>query len=951
MQYRKDLPLLPSVPSCRMKHLRKVSGTPAPFFRREIKWVLLIYLLGSGHLSAFCQFQPLIKKLAANDSINTNLPREKIFIHYDRPYYNVKDTLWMKGYILSASENAILDSTGIAYIEVINASNEIVKRTAAPCYWGRFQSNIVLTEDDFPQGSYVLRAYTNWMRNFGDSLFFESRFTVINPVSGAWNARVHDLKFSGSRITLLAELTTNSLRAIAYRKVAVRVRSKNRNLLRIQTITDAGGNLSLDTVLKSDATNKDLVIEIADKEDLKLQIPVKAADQSVIDLQFLPEGGSFIAGRKQQLGFKAVNLYGNGVDVKGIIKNDQGQEIARFASIHKGMGAVTFTPQPGDHYTAFPEGALPVKLPDAKQSGTLLQVINDPASDSIQVNIDATADLHGEKCYFTGTTRGNLFAKGSVALSAVPHSISIAKSMLPSGITRFTLYNSLMQPVNERAVFIWQNDSLRLSLTASKEVYRNKDSVSLLLTVKGGADSNTTGSFSVAVIDTSQVGINQQAENILSYMLLSSDLKGHVEEPYYYFRQRAPDAADALMLTQGWVHYEWPPGGFHFDREDVFKISGKASNIFNKPFANTKVVIFGKVGRQGVFLLDTITNNKGIFTFDRFPYFSKDSVSLVIEAFNRKGRAFNIGIDLHEPEFPPYTGSGTAAFEHQNILLDTATAQFVRRQMAIRNLIKKHGEYLDEVVVKTTAAIPGSKNLNKNGGADQVIYEKTLDKMPKETLLSVLYKQVKGFGLGSLPRSNNLLYLINGNIVRFIIDGVDLHFFYDPGSGGGGPNDYQLFLDAYLKYFSAEDIRAIEIMNTPKFNSPYRSSFLSIQEQMNSGPVTRDYSFVEITTRSGSGPFLKKTPGIYLYRPVVPVLAKQFYSPRYMSPDEKTAVPDLRTTVYWNPEVMTNKDGKARFSFYTSESSSNYMIIVQGANLTGKLGVLYQPLAVQKNGE
>ncbi|SDC72630.1 Plug domain-containing protein, partial [Niabella drilacis] len=857
------------------------------------------------------------------------------------------DTMWMKGYILAANNNTITDSTGIAYIELINNAGEVVKRTAAPCYWGRFQSSIPLTADNFPQGSYTLRAYTSWMRNFGDSLLYESRFTIINPRADEWNARIREVKFTGSRITLTAGLTTNTLAPVARKKISVKIRAKNRNLLRLQTQTDGEGNLYIDTMLKNNPDNKDLVIEIADKEDLKIQVPVKAAGQSAIDLQFLPEGGSFIAGKEQRLGFKALNVYGKGMEAKGVIRDAQGQEVAKFATIHRGMGVVAFTPKNGSHYTAFPENGKPVPLPDPQPSGTLLQVQAAPASDSIRVMIDGTPDLYGRKYYFAATAAGISFARGSVTLSSKPIRLHIAKEMIPSGIARLTLYDSLMRPVNERAIFIWHKDPLQLSLVSDKEIYRKKDSVSLLLTAQTAGKQHLSGSFSIAVIDTSQVNINQQSENILSYMLLSSDLKGTIEDPYYYFQSPLPQAVDALMLTQGWVRYEWQPANFTFDREKEFMITGKATNIFNKPFARTKVTVFGKEGKNGVFLMDTTTNDKGVFTLEHFPYFTNDSISMVIEAFNKKGRAFNIGIELNEPTFPSYTNISTAIAQ-QNILLDTATAHFVNKQMDIRKLIRKNGDFLDEVVVKTTAAIAGSKNLNKNGGADQVVSEATLDKTPKQTLLDVLYKQVKGFRLSSPPRSTQLLYMINTNIVRFIIDGVDLHFFYNQEGGGGSMNDYQLFVDSYLKYFSAEDIRAIEIMNTSKYNSNYRSMYLTMEEQMNSGPATRDFSFVEITTRSGSGPFLKKTPGIYLYKPVAPVLAKQFYSPRYTTPDEKTVVPDLRTTVYWNPEVITDHNGKARVSFYTSESAGNYMIIVQGTNLAGGLGVLYQPLKLEE---
>lgn len=910
------------------------------------KWRLLLCLILGFSFSSFSQsFISIDKKIVANDSINLNMPREKLFVHYDRPYYKIKDTIWIKGYILAANDYAITDSTGIAYIEFINTANEVVKRTAAPCYWGRFQSSIALNEDDFPQGSYTLRAYTNWMRNFGDSLLYESRFTVINPIAGEWNARVREVTYSGNRISLSAELTTNSLSPIAHKKIMVRVRSKNRNLLRLQAQTDGDGNLHIDTLLKGDSENRDLVVEIADKEDLKLQIPVKTTGSSAIDLQFLPEGGSFIAGKPQLLGFKALNVYGKGIDVKGVIRDEQGKQVAAFTSIHKGMGLVTFTPQPGRHYTAFPENGQPVKLPEPQASGTLLQVVNDPVSDSFRVIIGSTPDLYGRKYFFSATTGGVCFAKGPLTLSENHHRLSIAKSMPPSGITRLVLYDSLMRPVNERAVFIWHKDPLQLALTSDKRTYNIKDSVSLLLTVNSGKQQPLSGSFSLAVIDTSQVQMNNLSENIISYMLLSSDLKGTIEEPYYYFQNPPLQAVEALMLTQGWVQYEWTAQNFKFEREHAFKITGKATNIFNKPFANTNVTAFGTIGKTGMFAIDTITNQKGVFTLDRFPYFTSDSVSMVIRGVNKKGKAFNIGLEVNEPVYPPYT-STASAFEHQNILLDTATARFVNKQIDIRKLIKKNGEYLDEVVVKTNAGINGSKNLNKNGGADQVINEKVLGKTPKATLLDVLYKQVKGFRMGSPPRSMRQMYMINGNMVRFIIDGTDLNFFYQPS--GGGPNDYLLFLDSYLKYFSAEDIRGIEVMNYPRHNASYRSRYLSTAEMMNSGPASIDYSFIEITTRTGSGPFLKKTPGMYLYRPVVPVIAKQFYSPRYSSPDERTMIPDMRTTVYWNPEIITNQKGEARVSFYTSESTGNYMILVQGTNLTGGLGVLYQPLEIRK---
>ncbi len=107
------------------------------------------------------------------------------------------------------------------------------------------------------------------------------------------------------------------------------------------------------------------------------------------------------------------------------------------------------------------------------------------------------------------------------------------------------------------------------------------------------------------------------------------------------------------------------------------------------------------------------------------------------------------------------------------------------------------------------------------------------------------------------------------------------------------------------------------------------------------------YAFIEITTRTGNGPFLNKIPGEYMYKPMVPVISKSFYSPAYASPQEETTFPDMRSTIYWNPEVMTDDSGEAKISFYTSESSSSYLVILQGMDFRGGLGVLYQYLNVE----
>lgn len=874
--------------------------------------------------AAHAQPAEFISKLSASDTIADKFPREKIFIHHDKPYYKPNDTLWLKGYVLGAAEHKPADSSGIAYIEIINEEGEVLKRTSAPVFFGLFSSCIALPEDDFKQGAYILRAYTNWMRNFGDSLFFESRFKVIDARSEQWKADIRRIDFSNNHFVLYAVLKGGNATPLAYTNAMVKLRSGLRNYLKLRTATDADGNIYIDTTLKAISTNRNIVLEIASKDDLQLSIPVRNSGTPQIDIQFLPEGGSLVAGIPQNIGFKAISIFGKAVEVSGVIKNSKRNTVAQFASVHKGMGIVGFTPKAGETYMAELSNGLVYDLPGVKTSGIALRVINKKDSDSITVKIIAAQNHAPAVYYLAGRSGGITYAGAKINLTKKEAEAKLAKAMFPQGITKFTLYDSNMNPLNERITFIWHDEAIRLYAAPHKTQYRQKDSVSLKIRSQNTNGAPVTGSFSIAVIDTAQVKFTADCENIISYMLLSADLKGSIEDPWFYIKNPYSEATEALMLTQGWVNYEWKLPQPAFEKEQEFSITGKVTNAFNKPLAHVNVALFGKVGSDGSFFMDTITNTAGFFTFKKFPYFLKDSAGMVLRALNKKNKAFNVGIAVNSKTYPLYT-NGTPGYWQDNLLFDTASRKYISNQQLLWQQMKKEGNFLEEVVIHAKRKIQGSKNLNEDGGADQVITEKILDATPKDDLLHVLGRQIPGF-----PVIRGAPFVIGKSKVEIVIDGTHLGWFeMDP-------------IDI-LQYYSAEDVKGIEVMKSVKYNLAYQSKFYDPMKINFMDPPV----FVEITTKTGEGPFMKKTPGIYLYKPLVPVIAKQFYSPKYTSANEENVFPDLRSTIYWNPDIITDKKGEAEVSFYTSESKSSYLIILQGTDLAGRFGVLYEYLNIE----
>src|SRR5690606_25003350 len=186
----------------------------------------LLFWIQSVSQAQFEQFQHRIDLL---DSIATFGGREKIFIHHDKPQYQLNDTLWLKGYVVSGAMNKVNDSSRIAYLEFIDAGGQLVKRSSTVCDLGLLYSNITLGDQLFSQGVYTLRAYTNRMRSFGDSLFFQSEIKLIDPKAELWNATVRELSLTDSQLFLSAALKSyDGVKQLASSRVVETLKSKNK---------------------------------------------------------------------------------------------------------------------------------------------------------------------------------------------------------------------------------------------------------------------------------------------------------------------------------------------------------------------------------------------------------------------------------------------------------------------------------------------------------------------------------------------------------------------------------------------------------------------------------------------------------------------------------------------------------------------------------------------------
>ncbi len=945
-------------------------------YYKHLSAVIFICLL--FHFSSLAQSwtlkTELLKYTNRSDSLINSYPSEKIYLQFDKPYYAINDTMWFKAYLLKASSLMPSARSGLLHIDINNDSGKLVKQYLLPVRNGISIGNIGLDEKQFKTGTYTLCAYTNWMRNFGAEAFFYRSFYITNNNENNWlvNTKTTTAGSAGKN-QLNVGLQFNNPDKTPYdnKPLQLQVTSGSRTLYRQKVHTGDNGQIDVNFALPEKASGLAIVAE-SEQRDRKAVIPLNVNRPEKADIQFLPEGGNLIAGLPTHIGVKAIGEDGKGINISGIITDHNNRQVAAFQSSHNGMSNFYLDVQPGETYVAkvnLPGGAIKeYPLPIVKTSGTILQVKNAMQSDSLEIAVAVTGDIvKANTSYFLIAKARGLVCYAAIINFRDANHIhkKIAKSLFPSGITHFILLTTNRQPLNERLVFIDHHDELNIKITNDLAEYNPKDSIALHIQATDNAGQPVRGDFSLAITDDAQVKTDTlNGDNILAKMLLTSDLKGYVEEPAYYFQQNKSnwEALDNLLLTQGWVSYDFQSPDVQYQVEREFEVRGKVLNVFSKPVKGTHVILFSK---SPAILMDTVTNNDGRFAFRDFP--KVDTAMFVLKAVNKNGKSFNVSINIDEVKPAVFDRSETPGITPWYVNSDTTLLNYTRTnaQMQAQIMYPTGKHALKEVRIFGKKTVKGSQNLNGPGNADLVLDEKDMEAAGKKNWLQLLKENLPGFNEGSFDTSNNPFsekarldkilfafvtegqgdyiasssrewYFIKGKPIKFIVDGTPVYKIFT--ISGAAFND----ITTYLKAHTAEDLKGMEVLSSTKYAMKY------IPIAWNPIVSISNVAFVEITTRSGHGPAIDNTPGMYLYKPIGLSWPKQFYKPKYAVNDTTKHLPDLRSTITWEPDIITDTEGKAAVWFYAADKPTTYTIILEGTDFNGNLGYKRQKITINR---
>lgn len=780
-------------------------------------------------------------------------PQEKVYLHFDNTSYYLNEHIWFKAYVTRAEDHSLSSLSKTLYVELLNKDGFLVERKMYPVVNGQAKGDF-LVSDSCEAGFYEVRAYTRWMRNWDDACVFSRVFPVFNEpeINNMWHQTM-----------LQRKLVSPTDRRID-----------------------------------------------KEKENRKFQ------------LLFFPEGGELVEGISSQVAFKAIDKEGaSALNVIGKIysKKDK-RTILDINTQHNGMGTFTFTPLAGEKYFAriiHEKESYEFDLPRALTQGYTLQVNNYPTARLI-VTIQKSNRLQADTLGFTVSCRGQVLASQLVfTTDSTGAQFSISKEKLPEGIMQLTLFDYKGKILCERMVFIHpqkpgneigiklEEESIDLSSAALNEI-------GFRLTDPEGRPLARTG-VSVSVRDGKTELSNWSNESARVNLLLSSDLKGHIEHPDYYFEKldnTRIQHLDLLMLVQGWRRYEWQqmsgviPFTPQFKAEKGITIDGRVTHLMNKkkPYPNVQLsyMLFGGTGKTG-FDFDGLVTDKGGEFSTTLQFFGIRPI--VIQTRNSKSKRRETYIQLFR-NFRPSPRILNPAETTQEFTLRKFIEESNKELFDPIELLEEE-EQLKEITVEARRhrirryLPPEDIRID----VDRAIDEIRDDGIEPSSVVQVLERYdpyfdcITGYyieGTRHLGRKLNILYGGNRVWQETAVARSENHTLVSPIG-----------------------MREIFIPSEPQ----------------------ADGSYVAIITLHKNAHKKVESYGIRKSRIQGYNLVSSFYSPQYIMGNPEAY--DGRRTLMWLPDLVTDEQGRGTIEFYNSPTCREFIFDIQCVNRDGKIGSYY----------
>ncbi|WP_245957691.1 hypothetical protein U0035_19160 [Niabella yanshanensis] len=652
-------------------------------------------------------------------------------------------------------------------------------------------------------------------------------------------------------------------------------------------------------------------INILNKDSIKsIQKPVV---KPVLD--FFPESGDLLAGVPNKIAFKAIDQWGRPVKIKGVVAGGDGKVIDSLRTQHDGMGFVLLSPSAGSAFTARwkdeQNKEYTTPLPEVKKSGAHLEVKVAPGKREFKVNLSPDIAAASDSVYLVGTMfQHPVFTIAKATKSDIVGIVPTAN--LPYGVLTITVLDKSWKPLAERITYIDNNapyifkpemEVVRWGLS-----YRARDEVRITV------PENVASSLSVSVTD---LNIDADtSDNILSTLMLTSELKGKVNNAAYYFTNPSDEKQqklDLVMLTNGWRRINWQqiasgviPKVIYPRDTSYMSLSGTITGIVPGSIGDgaAAMMILTQKDQQNKMLLVPVQrngtfNDPSVILFDTaqvyYQFQDKNLKGATAQFLPNKLRTPPVGKFNTHSLFPDTTGLW------RHLLLAAELSDNIRKskykELEAVTVQAKAKPLIDQMDEKYSSGL--------FSGGDAIRFDLINDKFAMVgDIFTYLQGKVAGLQITGQGAGASLSWR------------------------GGSPQIYVDEMPSDISMVSSINITDVAFIKA--FRPPFMGGF-------NGGNGA-----IAIYTRRGND--VKREPGAGIPSARVEGYTniREFYSPKYLTPEPAPGADrDVRTTLYWNPNVTIDPRTKqAVISFYNNDVTDAFRVVIQGMTADGKIAYL-----------
>ena len=839
--------------------------------------LLAFSFVSSLHAQQSEETTSILSYLQKAMNFNKVVPQEKVYLHLDNTGYFENETMWFKAYVTRTDNGKATDLSKVLYVELLNPSGDVLQTQKYPIdSLGQAHGEMKL-DTILGAGYYEVRAYTRYMTNWGVNAAFSRVFPVFKApaVEGDYS----DL----------------SIRPILHKHSLPNHRSSEDSLL-YRKVIDGGINDS--------HVNKS------------------------ISVQFYPEGGSLVVGKKCRVAMLAVDDNGRAYQGDGFVTDSLGDVLVPVQTDSLGRGLFEITPNGRALTLQFRNLKDKVQffvLPQAQTEGCAL--VLDAVSDTVLAALQCTDSLCGSLLGYALLHNGNVFRCDT--MRAVPLiELELGRNSLPEGVSQLTVFDSQGRIWAERLFFrcpvAKSVDSIRVISPTSRLTPCGKVELELQ------AQPNAHLSFSA--MDYASMNNGRQG-NMRTWMLLGSEVRGYIHQPEYYFEADDEEhrrSADLLMLTQGWRRYDWNlmTGQRDFEKaqpiEDKFYIFGKL-NVYRKrnPVSDVSLEVY-LYNQEGQSLTGyTVTDSLGNYAFE-MPFVDGEwDMQIFTRKKNKRGKqmrkTYYVGIDRQFSPTPRYITPLEASARRRlqpNLFTGIAESDTLEEEEFIP--ITKKDHVLQNVTVKAKRRYFTNDDYKyKNEAWGKIYASLYYDAARESDKILDMGKPIPTVGSFISSKINLYYDRTEDNFVPNRGQRVDVIHNNNERKAVSTWLDevksiYMVFDERFPDAFRKLDGRSNEVNDN--VNDPYYYIYV--------------YVYDRFIYSSESQKGLRRT------------YFQGFNKPSTFKMEDYSIIPpmaDFRRTIYWNPNVKTDAQGKAKVEFFNNSTCEEMYISVEGMTEDGKV--------------